>query len=152
MNTSKVFQVTEIDLVYKTPNDYCDRPVIRNSKDAYQLFLQSWEDGKMELIEQFRVLFMSNSGKVIGVYNASSGGTTQTVVDIKLILVAAMKANTTKMILAHNHPSGSLKPSDADKTITTKICNAGKLLDITIDDHIILTQESYFSFRDEGLI
>ena len=77
---------------------------------------------------------------------------TGTVVDVRVIFQVAIKANTTSIMLAHNHPSGNLQPSEADKRITEQVKEAGKLLDIPLLDHIILTSESYFSLADEGLL
>jgi DNA repair protein RadC len=152
METSKIYQVAEIELVYKSSSDMTTRTVIRKSQDAYKMLMQSWEQDKMELLEQFSVLLLNRGGKVLGVYHASSGGTSGTIVDIKLIMTAALKTNAAKLILAHNHPSGTLRPSEADRVITSKIVTAGKLLDISVDDHIILTPTSYFSFADEGIM
>jgi DNA repair protein RadC len=106
----------------------------------------------MDLVEQFKVLFLNRSNKVICIYNVSSGGVTGTVADPKLIFTAALKVNAVSIVLCHNHPSGSLKPSRADEELTQKIKGAGNFLDIKVLDHIILTAESYFSFADEGLL
>jgi DNA repair protein RadC len=85
-------------------------------------------------------------------YNVSSGGVTGAVADPKLIFTAALRVNAVSIILSHNHPSGSLKPSRADEELTQKIKGAGNFLDIKVLDHVILTSESYFSFADEGLL
>jgi DNA repair protein RadC len=89
---------------------------------------------------------------VICIHNVSSGGVTGTVADPKLIFMAALRVNAVSIILCHNHPSGSLKPSRADEELTQKIKGAGNFLDIKVLDHVILTAESYFSFADEGLL
>ncbi|MBY0479719.1 MAG: JAB domain-containing protein, partial [Chitinophagaceae bacterium] len=89
---------------------------------------------------------------VMGIYDTSTGGVTGTVADPRLIFTAALKLNASILILAHNHPSGNLNPSEADKSITTKIAAAAKFLDLQVNDHIIVTTESYFSFADEGLV
>ena len=85
-------------------------------------------------------------------YNLSSGGITGTVADPRLIYSAALKVNAVSLILCHNHPSGSLKPSNADRDLTGKIKNAGSYFDMNVFDHLIITSETYFSFNDEGLL
>ncbi|MEO6134693.1 MAG: JAB domain-containing protein, partial [Ginsengibacter sp.] len=87
-----------------------------------------------------------------GIYELSSGGISGTVADPKLVFMAALKSNACCLILSHNHPSGNLKPSHADEALTRKIAEAGKLFDIQVIDHVIVTSEGYFSFADEGLM
>jgi DNA repair protein RadC len=89
---------------------------------------------------------------VIGSYQLSKGGITGTIADVRLILSVALKTLASGLILAHNHPSGNLKPSEADKHITSKIRQAAKLLDIELLDHIIISSEGYYSFMDDGKI
>ena len=144
--------VAEVELVYKSKVKASERPVIHSSTDAANILRILWDDGKLELVEQFKVLFLNRSNKVICIYNVSSGGVTGTVADPKLIFMAALRVNAVSLVLAHNHPSGSLKTSNADKELTQKIKQAGHFLDMKVIDHIILTSESYFSFADEGLL
>lgn len=101
--------------------------------------------------EEFWVLYLNNSNKVIYKSQLSKGGITGTIVDIRLIFKTAFEHNATALILTHNHPSGVLQASDADKQITKKLKEAGGNLDINVLDHIIITEKSYFSFRDEGI-
>ena len=89
---------------------------------------------------------------VIGYYKLGSGGTTSCVVDAKMIYTIALNSTASSIILAHNHPSGSLKPSEPDKALTNKLIEAGKLLDIALLDHLIITNDSHFSMADEGVI
>ena len=145
-------KVAEVELVYKSKVKASERPTIHTSTDAVNVFRILWEDGKMDLVEQFKVLFLNRSNKVIGIYNVSTGGITGTVADPRLIFTAALKSNAVSLVLCHNHPSGSLKPSIADEELTQKIIGAGKFLDIKVLDHVILSSESYFSFADEGLL
>ncbi len=102
--------------------------------------------------EEFWVLMLNNSNKIIYKHHLSKGGITGTMVDTRLLFKKAIAQNTTSIILAHNHPSGTLKPSQSDKAITDKIKQAGKILDIKLLDHLIITEKSYFSFADEALI
>lgn len=154
METSKILQnwnqVAEIELVYKTKVKASERPFINSSKTAYQLALQSWNSDTIEFFEQFKILFLNQSSKVLGIYEVSSGGISGTVVDFRLILASALKANAVSLIMIHNHPSGQIRPSEADKQITRKVREAGGILDIALLDHIIITPETYYSFVDEG--
>jgi DNA repair protein RadC len=102
--------------------------------------------------EEFWVLFLNNSNKVIYKTQISKGGITGTVVDTRIIYKTALEHNATSVILCHNHPSGALQASDADKQITQKLKEAGKHLDILVLDHIIVTEKSYLSFADEGIL
>ncbi|MBO9684322.1 MAG: JAB domain-containing protein [Flavisolibacter sp.] len=151
-NKEALTKVAEVELVYKSKVKASERPVVQSSTDAANILRVLWEDGKLELVEQFKVLFLNRSNKVICIYNVSSGGVTGTVADPKLIFTAALRVNAVSIILCHNHPSGSLKPSRPDEELTHKIKQAGAFLDIKVIDHIILSSESYFSFADEGLL
>jgi len=102
--------------------------------------------------EEFWVLYLNNSNKVIYKTQISKGGITGTVVDTRIIYKIALEHNATSVILTHNHPSGVLQASEADKQITKKLKEAGKYLDVLVLDHIIVTEKSYFSFADEGIL
>ena len=151
-NKNALVNVAEVELVYRSKVKASERPSVSTSSDAAQLFRALWEEGKMELIEQFKVLFLNRANKVLCLYNVSSGGITGTVADPRLIFIAALKVHAVSLILCHNHPSGNLTPSRADEELTQKIKGGGKLLDIQVLDHLILTEESYYSFADEGLL
>lgn len=101
--------------------------------------------------EEFWVLYLNNSNKVIHKLQLSKGGITGTIVDIRIIFKKALECNATSLILSHNHPSGKLKPSDADKEVTKKLKLAGQQMDITVLDHIIITETGFYSFNDEGI-
>ena len=152
MKLSELNMVSEVELVYKNKVKASARPQIKAGKDSYHLLLRTWDVNKIEFVEQFKVILMNKAHRVLGIYELSTGGVTGTVADPKLIFMAALKANACCIILSHNHPSGNLKPSRADEDLTEKIKNAGRLLDINIIDHIIITNEGYFSFGDEGIL
>ncbi len=152
MDVSALYQIAEVELIYKTKVKASDRPKITASRDAYNVLLQCWDDNKIEFVEQFKVLFLNRANKVLGIYEVSSGGVTGTVADPKIIFVAALKANACNIVISHNHPSGNLKPSQPDEQLTQKIKQAGQCLDIKLIDHIIVTSEGYYSFADEGLL
>lgn len=145
-------QVAEVELVYRTKVKPSQRPKITTSVDAYEILQKIWNRDKIELVEEFKVLLLNRSNKVLGVLDASSGGITGTVADPRIILTAAIKANAVGIVLSHNHPSGSVKPSRADEELTVKIREAARYLDMAVLDHIIITSEGYYSFADEGLL
>lgn len=145
-------KVAEVELVYKTKVKASERPVIKSSTDSYNVLRQIWDESKMEMQEELKVLLLNRCNRVIGVYEASTGGICGTVADPRLILATALKSLSVSLILAHNHPSGNLKPSRADEDLTQKIKMAAGFHDIKVLDHIILTAEAYYSFADEGLL
>lgn len=102
--------------------------------------------------EEFWILYLNNSNKIIEQFQISKGGITGTLVDVRITLRKALELGAVSLILAHNHPSGNLNPSEADKQLTRKLKIAAESLDIKILDHIIVTEKSYFSFADEGLL
>ncbi|WP_299115367.1 DNA repair protein RadC [uncultured Winogradskyella sp.] len=102
--------------------------------------------------EEFWILYLNNSNKVIHKGQLSKGGITGTLVDVRLVLKNALEVGATALIMCHNHPSGTLKPSQADKDITQKLKTAAESLDIKVLDHLILTEEAYFSFADQNLL
>ena len=101
--------------------------------------------------EEFWVLFLNNSNRVISKSQLSKGGITGTIVDVRLVFKLALESGATGLILCHNHPSGSLIPSSADKEITKKLKQAGDSLDVKVLDHLIITETKYYSFVDEGI-
>ncbi|MBU3821883.1 DNA repair protein RadC [Flavobacteriaceae bacterium XHP0103] len=102
--------------------------------------------------EEFWIIYLNNSNKVIQKNQLSKGGITGTLVDVRLVLKNALQFGATGLILVHNHPSGTLKPSEADKQITNKLKKAAESLDIKVLDHLIVTEKAYFSFADEVLL
>lgn len=102
--------------------------------------------------EEFWIVYLNNSNKVIDRFQLSKGGITGTLVDVRLALKKALELGATSIILVHNHPSGNLSPSNSDKQLTQKLKTAGESVDIKVLDHVIVTEKSYFSFADEGLL
>lgn len=143
-------QVQEIELVYRSSVKISERPHVTSSHEAYQILRQLWNPDILELQEEFKVLLLNRANRLLGIYTASRGGITGTVVDIRLLLAAALKAGACSIMLAHNHPSGNLKPSNADTQLTRKIASAAELMDLKVLDHLILSAEGYYSFADEG--
>lgn len=144
--------VSEIEVYYKRQVAYHDMPKVSSSSDAVEYLRKYWGKKKMDHIEQFMVVYLNRSNRIMGWSRISVGGQAGTIVDPKVIFQIALKANASSIVLAHNHPSGNSKPSENDLRLTTKMENAGKFLDLPILDHIIITSEEYFSFADEGYI
>lgn len=154
LNLETLNNVSEIEVVYKRKVNVklSERPMIKSSADCYSVFRHYWDDNKIELQEEFKVLFLNRSNRVLQLFTVSCGGITGTIADPRIILAAALKLGACGMILAHNHPSGSTKPSKADEELTKKIKYAAQFHDITVLDHVIITSEGYLSFADEGLL
>jgi DNA repair protein RadC len=146
--------VSEIDIVYrkKVHCKLSDRPQIFSSANAYEVFIHYWNEDTIHLFEEFKVMYLNRSNRVLQIITISRGGICGTVADPRLILAVAIKTAATNIFLAHNHPSGSLKPSSNDEAMTFKIREAAKYLDIKVLDHIIVSSEGYYSFADEGLM
>jgi DNA repair protein RadC len=144
MNNQALFQLT------KTQTDF-PRVKITSSKDAYQVISQYY-GSDIEIYESFFILLVDRSNTTVGYAKISQGGIAGTVVDIKIIAKYCLDSLCSGVILAHNHPSGNLKPSPQDESITKKIQDALGLLEVNVLDHLILTSNSYYSFKDEANI
>lgn len=125
------------------------RQVITSAQDAFKVMQPIIGDLAHE---EFWIIFLNNSNKILKTDQISKGGITGTLVDVRMVMKTALQLSAVGMILAHNHPSGSLKPSMADKQLTAKLKSAGQSLDIQVLDHIIVTQKAYFSFADEAIL
>ncbi|WP_299012221.1 DNA repair protein RadC [uncultured Polaribacter sp.] len=126
-----------------------EKPKITSSTAVFNLMQPVIADLEHE---EFWVLFLNNSNKVLSKYQISKGGLTATIVDVRLLFKRALELACVGIIVCHNHPSGKLKPSMADKQVTQKIKEAGVTLDIKLLDHLIITEKAYFSFADEGIL
>jgi DNA repair protein RadC len=145
-------QATEINVTYQP--DLTDQKIILCSSDAHKIVSNYFPKDTIALQERFVVIYLNRGNRVLGIYPVSTGGITGTVADPRLILGVAVKIVATAIMLAHNHPSGSLNPSKPDIDLTHKIKEAGRYLDIQVLDHLIISpvNEEYYSFADEGLI
>ena len=142
------YTIGEVELTYKSTST--SRKKIYSSEDAYKVLLPTYKEGTICYKEYFKVLFLNQANQVLGYTLISEGGITETCADIRVILQAALLTNSVAIILAHNHPSGSMKPSRQDMEITKQVKEAARLMRITVLDHIILTDTGYYSFADEG--
>ena len=150
MNTD--YRVAEVELSYRNRVPSKDRKRVMDSYSAYRILRDNYSDDTIDYKETFKVLYMNQNCQVLGCSTISEGGITQTMADVRLVMQGALLTNAVAMILAHNHPSGSTRPSRQDDELTRKIVEAAKLLDLRVADHIILTSEDYYSYDDEGRI
>lgn len=127
------------------------RAKITSSIDAAE-YARNFYHEDLTLYESFFMVMLNNANNTIGYVKISQGGITGTVVDIRILAKYALESLAVGVIMVHNHPSGTLKPSEADKSLTNRVKDGLRLLEINVMDHIILTEESYFSFADENLI
>lgn len=141
-------QIAEVQLTYKPIRK--NKEKIYTSADSYRLIRPTFSDGTIQYREFFKVIFLNSALEVLGWTLISQGGISNTLVDVRLVFQAALLANATGVILVHNHPSGKLKPSREDDLLTAKIQNAGKVLDIRVLDHLIISDEHYYSYNDES--
>jgi len=123
-----------------------------NVSDAFDVFKTFFSEDTIALQEQFMVMFLNQANDVIGIYPASKGGISGTVVDVRIIQGIALKSAAEGIVLAHNHPSGNLAPSNADISLTAKLKASASLMDINVLDHLIIAgnKDFYYSFADEG--
>ncbi|MCF6168808.1 JAB domain-containing protein [Lutibacter sp.] len=146
-------KVNEIKISYKEKIRISKSIAIKSSTDAGKLLFEHWDKNTIGLQEAFIVLLLNNSNKVKGIYHLSTGGLTGTLVDIRILFAVILKSLSIGIILAHNHPSGKLQPSEADKQLTQKIKKAAVLFDVKVLDHLILIPNGeFYSFSDNGLI
>jgi len=144
------FKVAEIEISYRPAFKLAELPKVTSSGEAYKVLIERWDEGRMELLEEFKVILLNTKGRVLGVVNISQGGFSGTVADPRVIFAVALKACASSMILAHNHPSGELSPSDADLTLTKRLKSGGDILGIEVHDHLIVSRYGFYSFLEEG--
>ena len=141
-------QIAEVKVSYSHKVKLADRAKVTGSHSVVNYVRPLWED--IDYRESFAILLLSRAMDILGINWISKGGVSGTVVDAKTIFQAALKTNSSAILLLHNHPSGILQPSNADIQITNKIKEGGKYLDISVPDHIIITSDGYYSCADEG--
>ena len=144
--------INEISVSYSKRNfNYRN---ITTSLNLHDIVMQIYSTSKcnIDLKEYFFIILLNRNNQVIGYNKLSEGGISGTVVDIRIAFAIALKSLATSMVLVHNHPSGNLKPSQQDITITKQFKDAGRILDIAILDHVIIADTGYFSFADSGMM
>lgn len=140
--------VNEIKLSYSRKGN--SEKLITTSRDAVKIFQEHFDSEEMDYRESFFSLYLNQANRVLGIKKISESGISSTIVDVRIIMQAALLCNASGIILAHNHPSGNLKPSQKDLSITQKIKEASQFLNIQLLDHCILTSTAYISFADDG--
>jgi DNA repair protein RadC len=146
------YKITDIDLVYRNEKSPQDRYRVDSAETAYKLFMSAWDMNKIELTTQFMIMLLDNASNCIGVSLMSTGGHPVFAVDPKLVFATALRGCAASIALASNHPSGDLEPSHDDFALTWKIREGGKILDIEIRDHLIISPYGYYSMSDEQLL
>ena len=141
----------EIEVVYTPKRQDVPQKKISSSRDAYDVFMEVFDSKTICFREYAYALYLDRVNNVLGYFHLSTGSTAGTIIDVKQVLSIALKCNASGVILAHNHPSGNLVPSEADIKITAKIKKACKILDISLHDHLIISQNGYYSMAEEGV-
>lgn len=146
-------EVNEIKISYCEKLGIIDSEPVNRSDKVAELLYRTWDKDTIGLHETFKVLLFNNANKVKGVYQASTGGLTGTLMDIRILFAVILKSLSVAIVLAHNHPSGTKQASPADLKLTRKVKKAAEMFDITVLDHIIiLPNGDYFSFGDNGIL
>jgi DNA repair protein RadC len=144
-------ELAEIKVVYRNENK--SKVKITNSKDVFNILNSLYDKDTIGFQEQFYMLLLNKANVFLGWTKLSTGGISGTVVDLKIIFATALKALSSAIIISHSHPSGNIKPSNEDISVTKKINDAGKLFEIKLLDHVIIAPDgSYYSFADEGTL
>jgi DNA repair protein RadC len=147
-----LFQVCEVEITYKNKTPYHERLIVDTPWYAYDIFKSTWDTDKVELHEQFKIMLLDNKLTCLGLSEISTGGLDNCFVDPRIVFATALKSKATRLIFAHNHPSGVLKPSEPDIMMTKRLVEAGRLLDISVMDHLIVAPHGYYSFADNGMM
>lgn len=144
--------MAQVELRYVSEPDQAEQWQLTGPEDVSAFLRSIWNKDTFELREEFYVILLNNAKNVIGWCKTSMGGKTATIVDISQVVTIALLGNACSVVVAHNHPSGVLKPSQADINLTNRIATALKWHDLTLDDHLILVKQGFYSFRSHGKI
>lgn len=145
------FKLREVRLTYKGKSDINSQPEIHISQQAYDLLIRECYDPEtIEYRESIKLIFLNVKKRVLGIMNLTDGGISTATADVKIIMQAALLSCACGIIISHNHPSKSVKPSKDDDCLTYKLKKACEVMSIEFCDHIIVTPESYYSYSDEG--
>ena len=144
--------IAEMAISYIAKQKPSERPQITTSLESYELLKQCFNGDTLNYSEEFILLLLNTTNRVLGWIKISAGGLVGTGADCRIIFACALQTGATKILISHNHPGGSSKPSQPDIDLTKKIKAGGELLEIQLLDHIIITDDSYFSFADQGML
>ena len=149
-----IAQLAELNVSYQLSPEWGEQPIIGSSREAYDIIFPFFPKETIALQEHFIVAYMNRGNRLIGVYQMSKGGVSSTVADAKIILATALSVVACSIILSHNHPSGTIKPSESDIDLTKRLKEGAKLLDVSVLDHLIVSPHygGYYSFADQQLV
>ncbi len=143
-------EASEIYIYYKNKNP--NTVQLTDSEKVYEFIIDRYDKSTIEIQENVKLILLNNANRVLGVYDVSKGGTNSSVIDVKLLLAVILKTAASSIILVHNHPSGNLTPSDADIKITKKLKEACRLMDINLLDHLVISNNGFYSLADNGCV
>ena len=146
------YKVCEVKLTYKSKIKASEREKILSAENAYKILLSVFDSETIQYKEFFKVILMNRANKVLGVCHISEGRLNETSADIRIIMQAVILGNASAIILAHNHPSGNIQPSMQDDQVTKRVKEIAKLIGINLLDHLIITDETYYSYSENGRI
>jgi DNA repair protein RadC len=141
----EVYKAAEVKLTYKSKMKESERIQIKNAGEAVELLFKTWDMTTIEHVEEVKMILLNRANRVLGIAHLTKGGLSGSIVDTRVILQYTIKANAHAVILAHNHPSGSLEASDADIRITSRVKEALELVDINLLDHLILNKDEKYA-------
>ncbi len=144
--------ISEIEISYKPHVNPSDCPRVTKSKDAYRLFIDTWDKKRFEFIQECRVMLLNSDHRVLGIVTVPRGSCVKTMIEPKLLFAIALKAYASEIIVTHNRLAGNLKPGPSDLELSEKLVSAGSLLDIKVADYFIITTEGFYSFSFEGVL
>jgi DNA repair protein RadC len=148
---NNLFELQEVQLSYKAKSRMESQPRITNSRQAYDLLMDNCYDAQtVEYRESTKVIFLNVNNDVLGIMNVTEGGLNKAMVDVRIIMQAAILSCASGIIFSHNHPSKNTTASRQDDTLTDTLKKACKVMDMTLCDHIIVTNDNYYSYADEG--
>jgi len=145
-------KVAEIYVSYSHPIPSKKRIAMTTPNTVVEVLRYAWDDRTIELYESFKVILLNRNNRLLGVCSIAEGGITNTVVDVRILFAVALKCSAVTIILAHNHPSGNINPSEGDRLITKKIVEGASILDIEVLDHVIITKDDFYSFRQHDIM
>jgi len=142
----------QIEVSYHPNHESLEHSQLSHSRDVYELCLSIWDQDTISLYEEVKAIYLNRENRVIGYRNIALGTATQAVVNIKLLVYVALACNASGVIVAHNHPSGNMKPSQQDIRLTQQIREATTYFNLQLLDHLIISPHKYFSFADDGMM
>lgn len=145
-------ELAEVKAAYKPKLKMREQPKLTSGYEVYDYLMKIWDHDTIEYTETMYMVMLNRENRVLGWVVLSEGGTSAVICDPKKMFQHGLIFNASAIILAHNHPSGNTRPSEADRSLTRKVVDLGKMLDMPVLDHVIVTATSFLSFNDEGLI